>query len=233
MAYELWAPNYPPRAHNALMRTEQAAMEPILASLSASRALDVGTGSGRYLPLLARTGARIVLGLDLSPAMLMRGGGEFQRVCADACRLPLARGAFDLAVAALMVGDVEDLGRWTGELARILAPGGHLLYSDFHPCWTGHRWERTFETIDGRRVSVPYFARSLEQHLAALMAVGLQVRAIREARLCDQADPGIDALRQRWGDPPVVVVFHAQKPEAGRDPRVESVERGTWPAPVQ
>src|ERR1700726_3335194 len=69
-AYALWADNYPPSPHNALMHAEQAVMAPIIQSTSPQRALDAGTGSGRYLALLATTGARVVIGVDLSLAML-------------------------------------------------------------------------------------------------------------------------------------------------------------------
>src|SRR4051812_1876321 len=69
-AYALWPPDSPPRAHNPLMEAEEAVMAPILASTSPGRALDVGTGSGRNLPILAATGAQIVVGVDLSLAML-------------------------------------------------------------------------------------------------------------------------------------------------------------------
>src|SRR6185436_1370926 len=105
-AYELWADTYPAVAHNPLMRIEQAVVEPLLSHLHAKRALDVGSGSGRYLPLLASTGASLVLGLDFSLAMLTRSTGR-GRVCADACRLPFKRASFDLVNASLMVGDVR------------------------------------------------------------------------------------------------------------------------------
>src|SRR4051794_592308 len=105
-AYELWAATYPPVAHNPLMRVEQEVVEPLLAHIAARRALDVGTGSGRYLPLLAATGAGSVVGLDFSLAMLRRGTAP-GRVCGDASVLPFRRGAFDLINASLMVGDIR------------------------------------------------------------------------------------------------------------------------------
>ena len=70
-AYALWADNYPPSPHNPLMRAEQAVMASIIHSTSPQRALDAGTGSGRYQALLASTGARVVIGVDLSLRMLM------------------------------------------------------------------------------------------------------------------------------------------------------------------
>ena len=212
-AYDLWAQTYPPVAHNPLMRVEHEIVEPLLAHLRATRALDVGTGSGRYLPLLKATGAGVVLGLDLSLAMLTRGSGSW-RVCGDAYRLPFRRGTFDLINAALMVGDIADVGAWAREMARALATGGHLVYSDFHPSWAQRGWSRTFRSADGELHDVPFNAHAIEDHLSALDQAKLRVRTIREPRFGshrDDADPGIKAFRRRWGNPQVVVVFHAVK----------------------
>jgi len=71
-AYDTWADTYPSVAHNRLMRLEQEIVESILMTLRPRRALDVGTGSGRYLPVLARTDAARVVGADFSMAMLRR-----------------------------------------------------------------------------------------------------------------------------------------------------------------
>jgi malonyl-CoA O-methyltransferase len=208
-AYTLWADTYPAVAHNPLMRVEEDVVAPLLARLRAVRALDVGTGSGRCLPLLRATGARIVVGVDASLAMLSRGRGA--RMCGDACRLPVRRGAFDVVNASLMIGDVSDLRAWMHEMARALAKGGHLVYSDFHPSWTQHGWSRTFRTAAGELYGVRFHARMIEDHLAAIEGAGLRVRAIREPRFRDDADPDVKAFRKKWGNPQVVVVFHAVK----------------------
>jgi len=220
-AYDLWAPTYPPMAHNPLMRVEQEAVEPLLAHIRATRALDVGTGSGRYVPLLEATGAAPVLGIDFSLAMLRRpstelraGGFRSGRVCGDARHLPFRRGAFDLINASLMVGDIADLGAWTREIARVLASGGHLVYSDFHPSWAQRGWTRTFRDAAGALHDISFNPHTIEDHLAALDAAGLRVRTIREPRFNsprDAAEPGIKAFRRRWGNPQVVAVFHAVK----------------------
>ena len=209
-AYELWADTYPAVAHNPLMRIEQESVEPLLSRLRARRALDVGSGSGRYLPLLESTGASIVPGLDFSLAMLSRSRGR-ARVCGDACRLPFRSAAFDLVNASLMVGDVADLPEWTREMARVLAAGGHLVYSDFHPSWAQQGWSRTFRAADGALHDVSFNPHSLDDHLAAVARAGLRVLAIREPRFKNEHDPSIKAFRRRWGNPPVVVVFHAVK----------------------
>jgi malonyl-CoA O-methyltransferase len=213
-AYELWAATYPPVAHNPLMRVEQEVVEPLLAHIRARRALDVGTGSGRYVPFLRATGASAVLALDFSLAMLRRGEMAPGRICGDACRLPFRRSAFDLINASLMVGDIADLGVWSREMARVLAVGGHLIYSDFHPSWAQCGWSRTFRSANGDMHDVSFNPHTVDDHLAALERAGLRVRTIREPRFSsarDGRDPGIKAFRRRWGNPQVVVVFHAVK----------------------
>jgi malonyl-CoA O-methyltransferase len=237
-AYELWADTYPAIAHNPLMRAEQEVVEPLLAQCRARRALDVGTGSGRYLPLLASSGASTVVGVDFSLAMLARGA-EARReypvaqreypvaqrfsavsppglkpratacVCADACRLPFRRGTFDLINASLMVGDVPDLAGWSREMARALSLGGHLVYSDFHPSWAQHGWSRTFRAADGAVREIPFHAHAIEDHLTALHESGFHVLAIREPRFKDDGDRAVKAFRRRWRNPRVIVVFHA------------------------
>ncbi|HMD36049.1 MAG TPA: class I SAM-dependent methyltransferase [Vicinamibacterales bacterium] len=215
-AYELWAGTYPPVAHNPVMRAEQSVVEPLLARSGARRALDVGTGSGRYLPILQSTGARVVVGVDFSMAMLAGGravaGGA--RICADAMRLPFRRGAFDVINSSLMVGDVADLHAWAREVARVLARGGQLVYSDFHPTWIENGWRRTFRTSGGDEHEIAIEPHTIDDHLAAMEAAGLTALAIREPRISagsDGRDPSVRSFQKQWGDPPVVVAFHAVK----------------------
>lgn len=197
--YALWADTYPPQPHNPLMVAEQDVVQPIIMAAAPRRALDVGTGTGRYLTPLRTAGARFVIGVDMSLPMLEHRRCRTPRVCGDACRLPFADGAFDLVCASLMVGDVADLGPWINEATRVLAPGGHLVYSDFHPSWSSQQWRRTFRAADGRQFELAYFPHTIDDHLARLDDAALEVRAIREPRVAGRSTP-------------VVAVFHAVKP---------------------
>ena len=201
-AYALWADSYPPYPHNALMAAEQAVVAPIIAACAPRVALDVGTGTGRNVPLLTAAGARVALGVDLSAAMLRRHVVPAARIRADACALPFRDARFDFVCSSLMAGDLPELGTWVHEAARVLTAGGHLVYSDFHPDWAAHGWRRTFTAGDGRIREVPYLPHAIEEHLARFEDAGLAVRAIREPRLTQRASP-------------VVVVFHLQKRTGG------------------
>ncbi len=198
-AYALWAATYPPWPHNPLMEAEQSVVGPMLVAAQPRRGLDVGTGTGRNLALLQSAGARLAVGVDLSMAMLSHALPSARTICADACRLPFANGSFDLVCSSLMVGDVERLADWIGEAVRVLVPGGHLVYSDFHPSWSAHGWRRTFTTGDGRTFALPYHARAIEEHLGLIASAALDVVHIREPRLDGRQAP-------------VIVAFHATKP---------------------
>ena len=100
--------------------------------------LDLGCGTGHYLDALASTG-RTAIGVDSSADQLRiasrRPAAALAR--ADAARLPFAAGTFS-AVAALWIStDVDDFQAVLTEAARVLLPGGVLLFYGARPCFNG------------------------------------------------------------------------------------------------
>ena len=69
-AYALWAKDYPPRPHNALMEIEQHSVLSLLPDVAGGTVVDAGCGSGRYLRALRKLGSNPI-GIDLSGAMLL------------------------------------------------------------------------------------------------------------------------------------------------------------------
>jgi len=100
------------------------------------RILDVGTGEGQMARQLLAGGAERVLGVDLAFGQVAeaaaRGEGTLC-VLADAQALPVRSGAFDGALACLVLDHVPDLSRAVGDLAAALEPGGRLVILTNHP----------------------------------------------------------------------------------------------------
>ena len=201
--YARWAPVYPAHPHNPLMEAEGSVVTALIRAASPRRALDVGTGTGRNLLTLREAGARFVTGVDLSASMLRHGSAACPLVRGDAQSLPFAGASFDVVTSSLMCGDVPDLGAWVREAARVLATGGHLIYSDFHPSWQAAGWRRTFTSGDGREYELPFHPHTIELHVDLLARHGLDVRTIREPRAGGRREP-------------VVVVLHATKASGRR-----------------
>jgi SAM-dependent methyltransferase len=96
--------------------------------------VELGCGTAYWSAWLARRGARPV-GVDLSERQLdtarelqARHGLEFPLVHASAEAVPLPDAAFDLAFSEYGASLWCEPERWIGEAARLLRPGGRLVF---------------------------------------------------------------------------------------------------------
>lgn len=102
--------------------------------------LDVGTGTGRMLELLAPLADRAV-GVDQSRQMLGMARARLERAGlrntqlrqGDIFALPVERNGYDLVVLHQVLHYLDDPSRALREAARTLRPGGRLLVVDFAP----------------------------------------------------------------------------------------------------
>jgi SAM-dependent methyltransferase len=106
----------------------------VLGDVSGLDVAELACGTGYFSAWLTRAGANVVA-LDLSGEQLAtarrlqrRLGPAFPLVQADAERLPLPGGRFDLVVSEHGVAAWCDPERWLPEAARLLRPGGRLVF---------------------------------------------------------------------------------------------------------
>jgi len=101
----------------------------LLRGRSIGKILEVGYGSGIFLPELARHAREVFAadvhshGVDVTHA-LDHAGVYATLVEAPAEKLPFAAGTFDAVVAVSTFEFVSDVGLAIDEIARVLAPGG-------------------------------------------------------------------------------------------------------------
>jgi SAM-dependent methyltransferase len=99
--------------------------------------LDIGCGGGAHAVAFAERGWTVT-GVDISPAQLeLARARGVQVVEADAAALPFEDASFDAAVSMFTHTDVDDFAAVIGEAARVLRPGGRLVYLGVHPCFVG------------------------------------------------------------------------------------------------
>jgi ubiquinone/menaquinone biosynthesis C-methylase UbiE len=106
----------------------------VLGDVAGLDVVDLGCGTGYVSAWLLRQGARPV-GVDPTPAQLATAremqqelGLEFPLVEAVAESVPLPDASFDLAMSEYGASIWADPERWIPEAARLLRPGGRLVF---------------------------------------------------------------------------------------------------------
>jgi demethylmenaquinone methyltransferase/2-methoxy-6-polyprenyl-1,4-benzoquinol methylase len=146
------------------------------------RSLDVGTGTGDFLPLLqhALPGA-LAVGVDFSLPMMRAGlnkveglGGRGGYVGGDALALPFADETFDAVTTGFAMRNVADLPAALREIRRVTRPGGRFACLEVaqpaHPVLRlGHQAYFNYvvpfigRAIAGHREAYTYLPQSAER----------------------------------------------------------------------
>ena len=196
------------------MEVEQETVLALLPEVRGLTVLDAGCGSGRYLRELGDRGARVI-GMDLSLPMLERARETrrpasleliFARCRSMRCRSIWWCVDWRLATCRRSSSALT-------EIARVLRPGGRVIYSVVHPAGEAAGWSRTFES-DGRQWAIDGFWHSVDRHRQACAAAGLRSRSWREP----------DA-RAKWPDQRAVLIVVRPIVERPSNDRSTIVER--------
>lgn len=151
----------------------EAAMARLAGHRPVATYLDLGTGTGRILRLLAPISGQAI-GIDSSREMLAMARSNLEAAGlhraqvrhGDINALPFANGFADLVTIHQVLHYLDDPGRAVAEAARVLKQGGRLIIVDFAP----HELEHLREVHAHRRLGLS------EEHVKGwLRRAGLQL----------------------------------------------------------
>jgi SAM-dependent methyltransferase len=141
-------------------RIPEAELE-LLGDVGGLDVLEYGCGAAQWSVALTEDGARVV-GLDQSRGQLRHArarvgesGNHVPLVCASGESVPLADASFDLVFCDHGAMSFCDPDRSVPEVARVLRPGGRLVFSQVTP-WPYLAWNFDRERVT-RRLRRPYF----------------------------------------------------------------------------
>ncbi len=215
----------------------------LLGEIRGKALLEIGAGAAQCSRYAARRGARVVAtdisggmlrqGLDLNIRFTITSGLTLPLVQCDGANLPFGDGSFDTVFTSYgVVPFVADSAAVMAEAARVLRPGGRLVFSTTHPI----RWALPDDPgYPGLTVASSYFDRTpyVEERSGAATYVehhrtmGDRVRELTAAglHLVDLVEPEWpDENQQVWGgwSPlrgaliPGTAIFVCEKPLSGR-----------------
>jgi len=142
-AWDRYAADYAVGGHRAWAQVEpswgiwsvpEADLQLLPNNLQDRDAIELGCGTAYVSAWLARRGARVV-GIDNSPNQLANARRyqaefelEFPLLLGNAEALPFEESSFDLAISEYGACLWADPYRWVPEAARVLRPGGRLIF---------------------------------------------------------------------------------------------------------
>ncbi|WP_269537742.1 class I SAM-dependent DNA methyltransferase [Cerasicoccus fimbriatus] len=204
---------------------DQPMIEALLAGITPCKVADLGCGSGLLSRWLKDRGFDVT-GADFSQSLVDIARGENPDIgfcVADIKSTPYPADSFALIVSALVVHYEQDLAPVFAEIARILQPGGQLVFSMHHPLDEVTSMGTRID--DGRKVR-PYFHNdpyqfqmagmdltayhhTFENIAQALFANGFVIEDLREARMIEAAKEKFPEYYERTNQYPSFVGFRA------------------------
>jgi demethylmenaquinone methyltransferase / 2-methoxy-6-polyprenyl-1,4-benzoquinol methylase len=169
--------------------------------------LDLATGSGDLALAIQRALPEAeVTGADFCQPMLdkAREKGLKRTILADALHLPFSDGAFDALTVAFGLRNMESYPGALREMARVLAPGGHLLVLDFslptgfwrspYRLYLHHLLPGIAGIVTGRREAYQYLGSSIEKFPAGTEMADLITSCGFTDAKCEPLTAGIVSL---------------------------------------
>lgn len=167
-------------------------------ALRPATVLDLGSGTGRFTPLLAQVFGGPIIGVEPSERMretagAQAGGPNIRYLAGQAEAIPLAADSVDMVLTCLSFHHVRDRAAGAAEIGRVLKRGGrYMTYTPFSDRFPDIHWHRFFP--EAREVEKRMFP-SLGEIEALFAGAGLKTVSLN--RIQHSTAPSLAAFRER------------------------------------
>jgi ubiquinone/menaquinone biosynthesis C-methylase UbiE len=205
--YDLWAETYDVTP-NPVVAMDARVTVAAVAARPGERILDAGCGTGRNLPGLLASGAAVT-GMDFSSGMLRVAQDrhpDVPLVQADMQEAwPFGDGAFDVVLCALVGEHLDRLEVVIRQMRRVLAPGGRVVFSVYHPAMAEAGKEANFQR-DGTEYRLGAVRHTLAGYVSAFEQAGFSGIDVAEY-LGDEDLARVEPVAARFVGFPLLVII--------------------------
>lgn len=151
---------------------------------ASGRVLEIGMGSGLNLPFYDASQIKQLFALEPSPPLCAMAGRRLPGLAfpvsfleSSAEGIPLADRCIDTVVTTWTLCSIPDVRRALAEVARVLIPGGRLLFVEhgFAPDVRVQRWQRRLNPMWGRIAGGCHLDRKID---SLLVTSGFELDAL-------------------------------------------------------
>jgi len=214
--YDAWSEVYDTDG-NPLIALEEPVVCGWLSDVAGRRIADVGCGTGRHAVRLAQAGAKVVA-LDVSSGMLAKARakdptGEVLFCCHRLPEpLPLPDGSCDHVLFALVGEHVTALKDIYRDFARVLGPGGSVVFTALHPAMNLRGiTARFFDPGTGREVRVEAHEHTFADYVNPIPGSGLALAEVVERKVTPET-ARLAPRAEKYLDWPMLLAMRLVKP---------------------
>lgn len=182
-AYDTWSATYDVD-ENLTRDLDHVVTKSILSGLRCSSVLEIGCGTGKNTPLLAKIGEKVTA-VDFSAGMIAQARAKVQapnvtfQEADITASWPVAAVSQQLITCNLILEHIEDLNFVFAEASRCLIMGGKLFISELHPFRQYQGVQARFQHGEGTTY-IPAFVHHVSEFLAVAQKNRLALQNLNE-----------------------------------------------------
>ena len=222
-AYNIWAGSYDAQPNNLMLALDEIVFSELFGLVHSKGVVvaDIGCGTGRHWKKIMDTAPAGLTGFDVSENMLARLQQKFPQAVTHVIQhhllQPLPDKSCGLLISTLTIAHIANAEAALHEWNRVVAPGGHIIITDYHPTALKKGAKRTFKS-GNETVVIKNYVHAVDTICSVAKQLNLSMVRLIEKNIDDSMRPYYEkqdalAVFEAWKGTPVIYGLLLHKPD--------------------